>query len=104
MELGAYVMTDTIFNQIDDDANDIFLFKEIIGHEYDSMALTKEEKKTIDDLQLNNGTIIRNQNNIHPLYITRRWKILLNGRMVPHHGCLLQTSRTLFLCIWQNLQ
>jgi len=55
MELGANMITDAIFNQIDDDANDIFLFKEIIGHEYDSMALTKEEKKMIDDLQLNNG-------------------------------------------------
>lgn len=27
MELGAYVMTDTIFNQIDDDANDIFFIQ-----------------------------------------------------------------------------
>jgi len=80
MELGANMITDAIFNQIDDDANDIFLFKEIIGHEYDSMALTKEEKKMIDDLQLNNGTVIRNQNNIHPLYTTRGWKICVEWK------------------------
>jgi hypothetical protein len=73
VELSANIVTEAIFNQVDDDAYDLSIFKEIIGHECDKTALTIDERQHIDNLQIDHP--VRCSNNINPLFMTRGWKI-----------------------------
>jgi hypothetical protein len=75
VELSANAIAEAIYGQIDEDAYDLSLFKDIIGHEQDSTALSEDETQLINDLQ--DSRSIRNSNNMNPLYTMRGWKICI---------------------------
>jgi hypothetical protein len=75
VELSANAVAEAIYGQIDEDVYDLSLFKDIIGHEQYSTALSEDETQLINDLQ--DSRSVRNSNNMNPLYTMRGWKICI---------------------------
>jgi hypothetical protein len=75
VELSANTIPEAIFNQVDNDAYDLSLFKDINVHEQNSTALLEEEKQLIENLQ--DSEQVRNSNNMNPVYTTKGWMICI---------------------------
>ncbi len=75
-ELSANVIAEAIYDQVDDDGIESPLFQDIIGHEKDKTALTEQEANEIVREE-QKGKSMRGNNNIHPLYTTKGWRICI---------------------------
>ncbi len=101
VELSANIVTEAIFNQVDDDAYDLSIFKEIIGHECDKTALTIDERNTLIIYKL----II--QSGVVTISILCIWpeggRYVSSGKMAQYPGLLWLTLRIPFQYIWPNM-
>jgi hypothetical protein len=75
IKLSTNSIFEAIYDQIDDDAFDMLLFKDIIGHELDLSAMSTDEKDLIENLESTDPIVT--EKGINPRYTTRGWKICI---------------------------
>jgi hypothetical protein len=102
-EMSANIISEAIYNQLDDDGVETLLFFNIVGHEQDETALKKIEMEAIRDNRKKMAKMYKAVKGFIPDIPPKNGTPALHGTMDQPHGICQLRSRIPTECNWLNM-